>query len=102
MWLKGEEDGGVAGGEGGEEDPGVAEVAVVVEPLEAEVVVVEVAVAEVIRVAVAVGEEGEAGEVVEEEVACKVKLFFGFNNPCAILFRNFVVVKINVKLNSRK
>ena len=99
MWLRGEEDEGVAGGEVGEEDPGVAEVAVVVEPLEAEVAAVEVVVAEVIREGV-VGEEGEAG--VEEEVACKVELFFGFNNPCAILFRNFVVVKINVKLNSRK
>ena len=94
MWLKGEEDEGVAGAEG-EAGPGVAAV-VVVEPLEVEVVAVEVVDGEATREG-AVEEEGEAGEV-EEEGACKLQLF-GYNNPCAILFRNFVVVKINVQLN---
>ena len=97
MWLKGEEDEGAAGA-GGEAGPGVAEV-VVVEPLEAEVVVVEVADVEVTR-EVAVGEEGEAVEVEGEAGACKCKpKLLGYYNPCAILFRTFVVVKINVKLN---
>ena len=49
---------------------------------------------------VAVGEEGEAVEVEEEEGACKCKpKLLDYSNPCAILFRTFVVVKINVKLN---
>ena len=97
MWLKGEEGEEVAGGEA-EVDPGAA-VAVVVVHLVAEVVAVEVADAEVTR-EVAVVEEGEAGEVEVEEGACKrIPKLLGYHNPCAILFRNFVVVKINVKLN---
>ena len=87
----------MVGGEA-EADPGVA-AAVDVAPLEAEVVVVEVADGEVTR-EVAVGEEGEAVEVEEEEGACKCKpKLLDYSNPCAILFRTFVVVKINVKLN---
>ena len=66
---------------------------VVLAHLGAEVVAVEVAGGEDTRGVV--GEEGEAGEV-EEVEGCKL---LGANNPCAILFRNFVVVKINVKLN---
>ena len=94
MWPKEEEVEGVVEGEA-EAGPGVAAV-VVVEPLEVEVVAVEVVDGEATREGV-VEEEGEAGEV-EEEGACKLQLF-GYNNPCAILFRNFVVVKINVQLN---
>ena len=92
MWPKEEEVEGVVEGEA-EAGPGGA-AGVVVAPLEAEVVAVEVAGGEDTRGVV--GEEGEAGEVEEEEEGCKL---LGANYPCAILFRNFVVVRINVKLN---
>ena len=67
MWLKEEEGEGVVGGEA-EEGLGVE--AVVVAPLEAEVVVVEVG--EVTREVAVVVAEGEA--VVEVEGACELKL----------------------------
>ena len=88
MWPKEEEVEGVVEGEA-EAGPGVAAV-VVLAHLGAEVVAVEVAGGEDTRGVV--GAEGEA----EEEGACKL---LGANIPCAILVRNFVVVKINVKLN---
>ena len=91
MWPKEEEVEGVVEGEA-EAGPGVAAV-VVVAHLGAEVVAVEVAGGEDTRGVV--GAEGEAEEV-EEEGACKL---IRANIPCAILVRNFVVVKIDVKLN---
>ena len=85
MWPKEEEVEGVVEGEA-EAGPGVAAV-VVLAHLGAEVVAVEVAGGEDTRGVV--GAEGEAEEV-EEEGACKL---LGANIPCAILVRNFVVVK---------
>ena len=86
MWPKEEEVEGVVEGEA-EAGPGVAAV-VVVAHLGAEVVAVEVAGGEDTR--------GVVGAEGEEEGACKL---LGANIPCAILVRNFVVVKLNVKLN---
>ena len=74
MWPKEEQVEGVVEGEA-EAGPGVSAVVVTTRGV--------------------VGAEGEAEEV-EEEGACKL---LGANIPCAILVRNFVVVKIDVKLN---